>query len=148
MKRRLKICGETHDLPRGYGSIEIESRPGGWWILEVAGKREKFQAIESEGRLSWSFQGKLFSGLLEEVSSGSEESTNSDSDLRAQFPGKVRKIFVESGKTVKKGEVLLIVEAMKMEFSIRAPSDGRVLKLRVSAGAQVLPGDLYVDFEV
>ena len=42
-------------------------------------------------------------------------------DLVAQFPGKVRKVLVAEGAQVAEGEPLVLVEAMKMEFAVKAP---------------------------
>ncbi len=53
------------------------------------------------------------------------------------MPGKVVKINVKPGDEVKKGAVLLIVEAMKMENNIVAPKDGRIEKVNVKAGKMV-----------
>ena len=51
---------------------------------------------------------------------------------------------VDSGKAVKKGEVLLILEAMKMENEIVAPQDGTVASVNVQVGSQVEAGDTLV----
>jgi len=53
------------------------------------------------------------------------------------MPGKVVKINVQEGETVRKGQVLLIVEAMKTENNICAGRDGIVKKVNVSAGESV-----------
>lgn len=53
------------------------------------------------------------------------------------MPGKVVKINVKTGSEVKKGDVLLVVEAMKMENNVLAPVDGVVEKLNVAAGKMV-----------
>ena len=60
--------------------------------------------------------------------------------LAAPMPGRVIKLFVEPGARVKKGEPLLILEAMKMEHTITAPSDGTVKEIHYAAGEQVLEG--------
>jgi acetyl-CoA carboxylase biotin carboxylase subunit len=58
----------------------------------------------------------------------------------APMPGKVVKIVVSTGEVVSAGQVLLILEAMKMEHSVRAPSAGVIGELRVAAGDQVEEG--------
>jgi 3-methylcrotonyl-CoA carboxylase alpha subunit len=60
--------------------------------------------------------------------------------LAAPMPGRVIKLYVETGARVKKGEPLLILEAMKMEHTITAPSDGTVKEIHYAAGEQVLEG--------
>jgi 3-methylcrotonyl-CoA carboxylase alpha subunit len=55
----------------------------------------------------------------------------------APMPGKVVKITAHEGTSVKAGDVLLVLEAMKMEHSVRAPEDGVVQQMLVSEGEQV-----------
>ena len=58
-------------------------------------------------------------------------------EIVSPMPGKVIKINVKKGKVVKKGDVLLVVEAMKMENNITAPKDGKVEKVNVKIGEMV-----------
>ena len=60
--------------------------------------------------------------------------------LTAPMPGKVVAVLVQSGKTVVKGEPLVIMEAMKMEHTIAAPSDGLVEEVLYGVGDQVADG--------
>ncbi len=62
------------------------------------------------------------------------------SRLTAPMPGKVIAVLVSPGQTVKKGEPLLVMEAMKMEHTIHAPADGKVGELPFAVGAQVQEG--------
>ncbi|HYD56723.1 MAG TPA: acetyl/propionyl/methylcrotonyl-CoA carboxylase subunit alpha [Burkholderiales bacterium] len=67
--------------------------------------------------------------------------------LVAPMPGKVIKLLVEPGAKVKKGDDLLILEAMKMEHTISAPADGVVKEIHFGAGEQVLEGAQLVTIE-
>lgn len=60
--------------------------------------------------------------------------------LTAPMPGKVVAVLAQSGKDVKKGEPLVIMEAMKMEHTISAPSDGLVEEVLYGVGDQVADG--------
>jgi len=60
--------------------------------------------------------------------------------LTAPMPGRIVKVMAKEGTTVKKGEALLILEAMKMEHTITAPADGTVKNVHFRAGEQVLEG--------
>ena len=62
-------------------------------------------------------------------------------DIKAPMPGTVFKIIKSSGK-VKKGETVLIIEAMKMETKITAPEDGTVQEIKFAVGAQFTAGDV------
>ena len=62
-------------------------------------------------------------------------------------PGNILKIMVETGQEVKKGDTLLIMEAMKMESPVSAPCDGKIGSIAVSAGATVQTGELLLVIE-
>lgn len=64
--------------------------------------------------------------------------------VTAQISGKVLKVNVKAGDAVSKGDVLLLLEAMKMENEIKAPSDGTVKEVPVVEGARVAEGDVLV----
>jgi biotin carboxyl carrier protein len=63
------------------------------------------------------------------------------------MPGRVLSIAVKDGQTVERGQLLLILEAMKMEHRITAPSDGAVKALKVAEGEQVANGAVLVMLE-
>ncbi|MGL5512913.1 MAG: biotin/lipoyl-containing protein, partial [Sporomusa sp.] len=64
--------------------------------------------------------------------------------VAAPMPGKILSINAKAGDAVKRGDVLLILEAMKMQNEIMAPADGTVSDIRVSAGQTVSTGDAMV----
>jgi len=74
------------------------------------------------------------------------EAATGTGSLRAPMPGLVKVVRVASGETVKKGQPLLILEAMKMEHTISAPHDGQIAEI-VPEGAQVTDGAVLVRFE-
>ena len=57
--------------------------------------------------------------------------------VKAPMPGNVIKVNVKTGAAVKKGDVLCVLEAMKMENDIMAPQDGTVASVEVGAGESV-----------
>lgn len=67
--------------------------------------------------------------------------------LEAPMPGRVTAIRAEPGQRVKKGEELLVIEAMKMENALRAPRDGVVQAVHVATGEMVAPGRALVEIE-
>jgi len=67
--------------------------------------------------------------------------------LKAAMPGLVVEVGVKSGDVIKKGQSLLIIEAMKMENIIKAPGDGIVKAIHVEAGMSVDKGDNLLEFE-
>ena len=145
--KKIKLDNPAKDLKAN--DWKLEWRPGGFVVAIhlQTGERKRFFAHESKGNLSLSIGGKLFYGKLESVSRTGVKGAASDADLKAQFPGKVRKLLVQSQQNVKEGEPLLLIEAMKMEFSIKAPYDGVVKQVHVKEGQQLNPGDKFLDLE-
>lgn len=62
--------------------------------------------------------------------------------VKAPMPGTILNVKVQQGASVKKGDVLIILEAMKMENEVTAPRDGVVSQLNVAQGASVSTGDI------
>jgi biotin carboxyl carrier protein len=69
------------------------------------------------------------------------------SGLTSQMPGKIRKVFVKAGDTVKAGDPLLIMEAMKMENEIRADHEGKVATVHVTEGVNIEANAPLISFE-
>ena len=67
--------------------------------------------------------------------------------LTAPMPGSVIEVLVRPGEQVDKCRALMIIEAMKMEHTIRAPTRGRVAEVRFARGDQVQEGDQLIAFE-
>jgi len=68
-------------------------------------------------------------------------------EIIAPVPGKVIKIFANSGKDVKKGQTLLVLESMKMEFEVQATKAGIIKQVHVTSGDQVDAEDLLASWK-
>ncbi len=75
------------------------------------------------------------------VSEPKKASTTEGQQIPAPIPGKVWKITSKAGDKVKSGDVILILEAMKMENEISSPIDGEIKEILVSEGQSVNTGD-------
>jgi biotin carboxyl carrier protein len=69
------------------------------------------------------------------------------SDLKAPMPGLVLQILVEPGQEIKKGDKILILEAMKMENAIKAPADAIVAQIHINPGTAVDKNQLLITFQ-
>jgi 3-methylcrotonyl-CoA carboxylase alpha subunit len=161
--RDLSIGGESEK------PIEVIYRRGGGWSIAPAGGR----AFEAQGELA--ADGKL-SGIIGDekasalwVRTGSEISLFTregahrfaiadrlheaeDAELPggrlvAPMPGRVISLLVEPGAHVEANQPVIVLEAMKMEHTLRAPSRGTVAAFRFAAGEQVDEGVELVDFD-
>lgn len=155
MAENFKVSGKRVLLAKGNGASEwrLNPRAGGWILAERTAsdgsiERHRFAFYEGKGRMAVQIGGFAFAGEVQAERSGRALAGGSDADLVAQFPGKVRKVLVKAGDQVEEGQALLMVEAMKMEFPVKAPYAGRVSKVHVTDGQQLSPGDRFLDLEV
>jgi len=68
--------------------------------------------------------------------------------LRAHIPGTILKVHTSPGKTVKRGEALLVLEAMKMANDMASPRDGTVKAVHVKEGDVVPKGQVLVELKL
>lgn len=76
-----------------------------------------------------------------------KNSKQKDSNILAPMPGLILEVKVASGQEVKKGESLLVLEAMKMENIILAPIDGIIQSIKVEKGEAVDKRQLLIEME-
>ncbi|MBS7221924.1 MULTISPECIES: biotin/lipoyl-containing protein [Megasphaera] len=62
--------------------------------------------------------------------------------VKAPMPGKISALKAEAGKAVKRGDIILVLEAMKMQNDITATADGTLHEIRVNPGDNVKTGDV------
>jgi biotin carboxyl carrier protein len=95
------------------------------------------------------FQTKLIEPLDDLLKSMGLENalTPKVSDLKAPMPGLVLQVLVEPGQEIKKGDKVLILEAMKMENAIKAPADVTVAQIHIAPGAAVDKNQLLITFQ-
>ena len=74
-------------------------------------------------------------------------SVTGNSTLNAPLAGNIWKIVTKAGAAVKRGDIVIIMEAMKMETEVRAVSDGVVANIHVAAGDSVSTGDVLISFD-
>jgi acetyl/propionyl-CoA carboxylase alpha subunit len=114
------------------------------YSMLVDGKSYEAYVYPSEEGWQVLLHGRLFPALVEDerekrlrASSGSSVAERAEYYLKAPMPGLVISIPVGEGQQVKKGDVLLVLESMKMQNELRSPRDGTASRLRVKAGDSV-----------
>ena len=121
------------------------------WVRDLAGKKfysfdlvkwRLFSFVNEDEITSNTSVYKMYRGFKPSSLFGSDSG-----DLVTQMPGKVVKILCKEGESVKAGETLLILEAMKMENEIKAGVDGVVKKLHIKELESLEAGTLMIELE-
>ena len=117
------------------------------WRTSGAGLEVGFNGQRSEVRIDWQgetahvFASHGATQIVEvDLLAHAGEAAAEGGRLTAPMPGKVVSFAVQAGDTVKKGQALAVLEAMKMEHTIAAPADGQVAELLYAPGDQVAEG--------
>ena len=128
-------------------TVRLHSAESGWVDFEEADSRHRVHTFES-GKDIW-VQGPDGDLRLRVQPRFPEADRGAQvpGGLTAPMPGKVISVNVQSGDNVSEGDVLMIVEAMKMEHRVLAPLRGMVGEVRAHLGDQVNGGDLLVVIE-
>ena len=119
----------------------------GRYIVETGGQRTTCHIAAHRGGLRVWTNGLHADVTLPDPLSGISGHPSSEGSLTAPMPGVITGLVAKPGRDVEAGAPLLIMEAMKMEHTIKAPSDGTLKGFRFAAGDQVKEGDQLVDFE-
>jgi len=140
--REIRLDGESARLDGEAVAFRAEAGAAGE-LLEIDGRRHRVFAARRGDRVFVWCDGRVFEFAA--ARPGARGDTAHAGDLLAPMPGRIRKTFVSEGQSVRKGDVLLLLEAMKMEHSIRAPRDGSVRRLPHQEGELVETGTALVE---
>ncbi len=136
--RAVRVEREAATLDGRRVAFEAVERDGRLVGIRIGGREHAVVAAADGSRIfvwcdgvAWTF----------DRASGTRAAASKDpgGDLTSPMPGRVRRVLVAEGQSVGRGDVLLVLEAMKMEHAIRAPRDGAV-RLRVAEGDLVDAG--------
>lgn len=116
-----------------------------WVEVEFQGKTVRVPAVKHQGKLWFHWQGETH---VVETSvtrrSGGEKGATHPGVLVAPMPGKITQVRVSKDDLVKKGQALVVMEAMKMEYTLEADRDGKVTEVNAKLGAQVALSEVLV----
>jgi biotin carboxyl carrier protein len=88
----------------------------------------------------------ILNGVTYMVSKNSSR-TESIKEIKVPMPGKITDVLVTKGTELKGGDLIAILQAMKMDNQIKSPRSGRIKEIRVSKDQSVKEGDILVTFE-
>jgi len=112
-----EYVSEAEEIKPGQLKIKIGNRIIKSVITE--GNKEKFVFVD----------GEVFKVRPVQLTGTKKEKRKDEADLNSPISGRVVSVKVKSGDPVKEGDILMVIEAMKMEYLIRAPYDGKIKKV-------------------
>ena len=134
---RISLSGEA----LGDGATVVEmivlERNGAWLRFACDGARHRAQAVVNGDTVYLDLDGAAASIREVPAHAGAAGSDSGDGVIRAPLTGKVLRVGRTAGKSVAAGDILFVVEAMKMEHEVRSPLDGTVSECLVEEGEQV-----------
>lgn len=114
------------------------------YSLLIDGKSYEGYVYPDEQKWQVLLHGRLYQASVEDErekrlreAAGGGVATNGEFNLKAPMPGLVVTVPVSEGQVIQKGQVLLILESMKMQNELKAPKDGTVSRVKVKAGETV-----------
>jgi 3-methylcrotonyl-CoA carboxylase alpha subunit len=128
------------DFGAGPRSAGIEKKVDGGMRISLEGRRFDATVVRQEASLTIFCDGGMQRLDIIDPLAAAEAIEAPSGQLTAPMPGRVVQLYVEPGRKVKRGEVLLVLEAMKMEHNILAPADGVVESLDLALGDLVEEG--------
>ncbi len=153
LRKFFRFSGQRVDLGeplKTQGVTVSEIRPGGFRLLKFPGGRQEkvFFSRTPNGSVFARIGKHHYHGEWVELGfDQSADDSGSGNEFIAQFPGKIRKILVSSPGPIAAGTVVLMLEAMKMEFAIKASVAGEVKAILVTEGQVVTPGQKFIEFQ-
>jgi acetyl/propionyl-CoA carboxylase alpha subunit len=136
----LRRDGDALTLVTAGGTQRFEWQglePGEYLLRENGRQWRCLVARAGDERWVW-IEGRVF--RLQVASAARKRSAADSGALAAPMPGQVLEVRVAPGDSVRKDQVLVVLEAMKMQYEIVAPRDGIVATVQASPGTQVAGG--------
>ena len=115
--------------------------------LNLNGQQVKLAFSADADHLTVFKEGQTYKFAYVRANYGNSDTQHNEGNLKAPMPGVITQVLVEANAQVKKDDILLTLEAMKIEYAIRAPRDGVITSAYFQAGDQVKAGDELVEFQ-
>ncbi|MBC7407456.1 MAG: acetyl-CoA carboxylase biotin carboxyl carrier protein subunit [Arcicella sp.] len=163
---KATINSQTFDIQSNKSEISVNSQPFKWDMVEIKDgnfhilynnrsfnaevleadyQTKSFLIKINKSKYSISLKDR-FDILLDQLGM-SNASAVKVNDLKAPMPGLIVDIKVQVGDTVKKGDTILILEAMKMENILKASGDGKIKAIKIVAKQNVEKNQVMIEFE-
>ena len=145
---KIKVNDSDYDVEVDNGQVKVNGKPVSLSVGkdgdEILLDGESFTLdFFQEGELALS----IVNGMSYLVLRSDDEHSSHTKELKAPMNGQVIQLLVAKGDQVRKGQVLLILEAMKMENQIKSSVSGSIARVSVLKGHHVKLGDVLLAFE-
>ena len=134
---RIVLAGEALGEGEAVVDARVLEHDGAYLRFEIDGSQHSAQAVVDGDTVHLDFDGAAASIREVPAHAGAAGSDAGDGVVRAPLTGKVLRVGRTAGQRVAAGDILFVVEAMKMEHEVRAPLDGTVSECLVAEGEQV-----------
>ena len=114
---------------------------------DIDGYRRRVTVVPHDGQFTLFTEGSAMQFSLAQPGMGEDDESSDLDGFLAPMNGLVVKLLAEPGAVVKKDEPVIIMEAMKMEHTLCAPADGKVVEYYFQVGDRVDGGVVLLDFE-
>jgi len=163
---KATVNSQTFDIQSDKNDISVNSQPFSWDLVEIKDgnfhmiynhKSYNAEVLEADYQAK-SFLIKInnmkysvvvkdrFDTLLDQLGMSNVNSAKVN-DLKAPMPGLIVDIKVQVGDTVKKGDIILILEAMKMENVLKATGEGIIKAIKIAPKQNVEKNQVMIEFE-
>ena len=127
-------------------AVKPARRDGDRIVLELADRIVPVRIVRDGAAVHLIHDGRTYTVALPHHAADVDDTASTLDHVTAPLPGRVAKTAVHSGDTVERGQMLVVLEAMKMELVVEAPRDAVVDDVAVSEGDQVVEGAVLVTF--
>jgi len=157
MPKRLHLTTGTTDFTANVSGASIVIAPGGEAVtvarvdnrlqVDAADRRWSGDAVVAGDEAWVTIAGEVFTFTVTHGAARTQSGARDQDAFTPPMSATVVRIAVAPGDTVRDGDVLIALEAMKMELPIRTPRDGVVRAIHCKPGELVQPGDILLELD-
>jgi 3-methylcrotonyl-CoA carboxylase alpha subunit len=140
-------AGLTLESAIGAAALSAAPLDGTLWQVQEGEAMRRLHLHRTTTSVTIARDGRRLGFTLSDRMAAADEAEEAGDHVAAPLPGLIKSLHVAPGDTVAAGEILAVMEAMKMEHSLTAPRDGTIAEVPVRTGEQVEEGALLISLE-
>lgn len=145
-ERVATVQGRTVTIDGEAITVDVERVAPATFVVKDGDSRRTFHCVRDGAVIHVAWNGHVY--RVEELPEGARAGQRREKGgLVATMPGRVIAVKAAAGQAVRKGDEIVVVEAMKMENALRAPQDGTVKAVHVKVGDMVGPGAVLAELQ-